>query len=380
MTEAAPFWKRRLDEARAHVRQDGRDPALDGVRGIAVALVFLVHIHRVVGPLAPDDADLQFALHSVSVTGQVGVLLFFVLSGFLIYGLAIERRPPYGAFLWRRLQRIYPTYLAVVAVHLAACLAFPDVSKLPEGAGAAAEYVVRELVLLPGLGATPSLVSVAWTLRYEMAFYLLVGLAVGMPGFVRLSAVVRVLVLLAVLPLTMQTVPLIPGSLFVYGMLAREAYTALEKCELDLRWAAWIVAAAVVPVALYKFVPELRLDYPQMPVWLAQSNHRLRYVLTGVTLGGFVLLAARGGNAISRFAAFKPVRAFGLISYSYYLSHGLVVHFTDIALRPLSSLGYRSATLALVVFAVSFVATVVVAGALFLAVEFPASLRKRILY
>ncbi len=374
------FWRRRLAEARERLDQDGRDPAFDGIRGIAVFLVFLMHAYRVIDPLAPADPTLQLALRTISVTGQAGVHLFFVLSGFLVYGLVLERRPAYGPFLARRVQRIYPTYLVVVALYLGVCLLAPGMSKLPQGAGPAAEYVARTLVLLPGLEPARPLISVAWTLRYEMVFYMLVGLVALMPAFVRLAGSERAVFALLLLPVALWSAGTIPMTLFVFGILAREAYLALGDRHLDTRWIAWAVVAAAVLASIFKFVPELRFDYPQMPQWLAQSNQRLRHVLSGLTLGAAVWLAAMGGNAIARFGAWKPVRAFGLVSYSYYLSHGLALHAMEWGLTPVVESGRRSAALAAAVFVAALALTTATALALFLAVELPASLRKRLFY
>lgn len=90
----------------------GYRPALDGLRGVAIALVILGHA-RIPGLQAPST---------------VGVTLFFVLSGFLITSLLLEERERTGridivAFYKRRARRLLPAlfaFLAVMAVLLAA--------------------------------------------------------------------------------------------------------------------------------------------------------------------------------------------------------------------------------------------------------------------
>jgi len=75
-------------------------PALDGMRTIAIALVFLVH-------LLPEAVPF----------GWFGVYIFFVLSGFLITGILFDSRETahrYKNFYARRALRIFPLYYGVL--------------------------------------------------------------------------------------------------------------------------------------------------------------------------------------------------------------------------------------------------------------------------
>lgn len=87
----------------------GHIPALDGVRGIAAAIVFIYHYG---GGARSSD----FAFHLVGKTihlGWAGVSLFFVLSGFLITGILLDsmQRPKWRVtFYIRRALRIFPLY------------------------------------------------------------------------------------------------------------------------------------------------------------------------------------------------------------------------------------------------------------------------------
>lgn len=374
------FWMRRLAEVRAEASRSGRDPALEGVRGIAVAMVFFVHAVPVIARVVPQDTHIQFALAAVGASGQAGVRLFFVLSGFLIYGLLMERKPRYGPFLWRRVQRIYPAFLVVTGLCLAAGFAVPSVSKLPSGAAPVADYLFRSLVLLPGLGPEPALLAVAWTLRYEMAFYLLIGMLALIPAFFRVRRVWRMAAALALLPPALWNGHTGPAAAFVFGILALEVYSALRGREPRANWLAWLTALALGPAALVKYAPDLLSDYPELLAVVAGASQRQRILIVDGVLAGFVLLAALGGNPIARFAAWKPVRAFGIVSYSYYLSHGIAIQLVATAVEGLGFEASRSLSLGAWVLLASFALSVSIAFALFLTVEFPYSLRKRLLY
>ena len=151
-----------------------RDPALDGLRGFAVLLVYLFHYG---GGLRSHDL-LARALGYLTQAGWVGVEIFFVLSGFLITSLLLDDLSSAGAlprFYMRRALRILPLYLAAV-------LACAGVALM---AGASLAQLNPLLPYLGFLQNVPPLIRVAlrtppplplfhlWSLAVEEQFYLL---------------------------------------------------------------------------------------------------------------------------------------------------------------------------------------------------------------
>lgn len=98
----------RTDERLGHIRE------LDGVRGIAVLAILLLHFYDPVAAANPFGS---------TVTGIIrlcagGVDLFFVLSGFLITRILVASKDAsnyFRVFYARRILRIFPLYFTVIA-------------------------------------------------------------------------------------------------------------------------------------------------------------------------------------------------------------------------------------------------------------------------
>ncbi|HEY0468410.1 MAG TPA: acyltransferase [Polyangiaceae bacterium] len=133
-------------------------PGLDGLRGIAVALVVAFH-QDLIG------------------FGWVGVQLFFVLSGYLITNLLHqERNQPLGTFLrnfyGRRLLRICPLYFGVLLVLTVALLAGAQINGVREGLPYAYTYTYNIWHATNGFVHSRH-ISHFWSLCVEEQFYLL---------------------------------------------------------------------------------------------------------------------------------------------------------------------------------------------------------------
>ncbi|MFL6195572.1 MAG: acyltransferase family protein [Thermoanaerobaculia bacterium] len=97
----------------------GRSAALDGLRGIAILLVLLLHFTMYGGPRAAGGLDLL--VQRFAFAGWIGVDLFFVLSGFLITGILYDSKGGeryFRNFYARRLLRIAPLYYGALVVFL----------------------------------------------------------------------------------------------------------------------------------------------------------------------------------------------------------------------------------------------------------------------
>ncbi|GIE95105.1 hypothetical protein Ari01nite_25700 [Paractinoplanes rishiriensis] len=104
--------------------------------------------------------------------GKYGVLLFFLVSGYVI-PMSLERHGSLRRFWIGRLCRIYPAYLAAIALFALVCafgwLRWPAGLRQETVTG-----VLAHVTMLPDLLGQRGALRVFWTLAYEMTFYLIV--------------------------------------------------------------------------------------------------------------------------------------------------------------------------------------------------------------
>src|SRR5688500_1115080 len=71
----------------SHRGSDGHIPILDGVRGVTILLVLILHFSTYGNGLAASAPLVDRLYYRIAGAGWIGVHLFFVLSGFLITGI-----------------------------------------------------------------------------------------------------------------------------------------------------------------------------------------------------------------------------------------------------------------------------------------------------
>ncbi len=205
----------------------GYRPALDGLRGVAVALVVLGHVG------VPMDG------------GASGVTVFFVLSGFLITALLDERKgEPLRKFYGRRARRLLPALTAVASVAATAML----IAGHPEwwSRSAAAMLYVGNFVRADG--GSLGLLDHTWSLAVEEHFYLL--WPVVFLGFRR-----RALAVATGAAATSMLLLLLwaPNVQLAYNHTASRSGAILVGCALAILWregrlrgshAGWVLVGA----------------------------------------------------------------------------------------------------------------------------------------
>lgn len=295
-----------------------RSPHIDSLRAVAALLVVWTHSAEQFAPLAGGswllDVSDRYNL------GRMGVVAFFCVSGFLIPTSLDARRPDAGrAFVIRRFFRLFPAFWLSIPLGVAALWTLYGRSIPPAD-------IALNLTMIPGLlGATP-VIGLYWTLEYELAFYALCLLlfkagvlhrryvAAAITALFLASYVLGFagLVLLDNQSLAnLGVVSLNFGCLFL-GALWRRALDGrldvIEKVVLAGALALfWIVTPAACAYAVY-----------------GQGSDNPFYVQFPTSYAvGVALFVAMTSVAKVRW---WPLAWVGLVSYSLYLLHPVVIY------------------------------------------------------
>jgi len=281
-------------------------PHLTGLRAVAALMVLLLHFDQIHGNVIARTVP-------PVAYGHLGVDIFFVLSGFImsyVYAPTAARMPvrSYLIFLWRRLARIYPVHLAMLAALLAMVVArrlldtnFWLVADLP-----------RHLLLLHAWTDSLTWNLPAWSISAEWLAYVLFPVFVAL--MLRPASVLPAVATAAVLLLAFQVFVLAhngtaaaflgwPAALrvlseFAMGVLGfRLVHSRKPSQVFDAVAVGALVVCFAVPVELVRVV----------------------------AIGVAVTAIAASEGAVRKFLSTKPMVVLGTISYSIYMVHFLVL-------------------------------------------------------
>jgi peptidoglycan/LPS O-acetylase OafA/YrhL len=306
---------------------------LGGVRGVAVLLVVGVHVGLLGG-------------------GDVGVDVFFPLSGFLITALLYEEFERHGVlslrrFYARRARRLLPAVTVVVAAFgvLSRLVRTFGVS-LPGGTLAGSTLLfannwVATLSAAHGRALGP--LSPTWSLAQEGQFYLVwpavLALLLGwrrQASFVLGVLGVSIVVLVAAVPVVRDaypayrayTSPLDRTAELLLGSAAAILWRERLLPPLFGRAVTGWVASAGLAVVL------ARAGTPQRTTYLAAAVLATVLIVSVLTDGqagsvsdrSWRRFAGRAGGALSAALGSPPLRFTGRVSYGIYLYHLPIYH------------------------------------------------------
>jgi peptidoglycan/LPS O-acetylase OafA/YrhL len=143
--------------------QGNRYAHLDSLRAVAALLVVWTHTAEFFAPLHGGSPLLDVALRYDF--GRIGVVAFFGVSGFLIPTSLQADRPDAGrAFLIRRFLRLFPVYWLSIPLGV---FALWRLIGQPIGQG----EIALNFTMVPDLFGARMVMTSYWTLEYELAFY-----------------------------------------------------------------------------------------------------------------------------------------------------------------------------------------------------------------
>lgn len=316
-------------------------PVLTGMRGWAALWVLLYHAWGQAGmpPIRLAVLGFNVELTPFLRMGGTGVMVFFVLSGFLLslpfaeWQAGMRDKPATGRYLLRRVARVFPAYYAQLAIVLAAAYLSYGPAALPSLAD-----MTRHLLMLfmpPPLGTEPRNL-VWWTLPIEFSFYL------ALPVLAVLLRPDRRIWLIALAWMSMivwryfavtwladssiqarvYASYQLPGSMdsFGFGMLAAVLYVHRENMLFRLKRPVDLDRVTVLALILL-IAAVYWQHYGSDAYW---KNNPIFYLWTpALSLGiSAIVLAGVGGGRIARLLfANRFMKFAGLVSYSVYLWH-----------------------------------------------------------
>lgn len=299
--------------------------ALDGLRGLAVSLVFLVHYEPWITPFLPDGAMRSLSIH-LGDLGNIGVDIFFTLSGYLIYGGIRRRHMAFGPYMGRRLQRLYPTFLVVFMAALVVAIGQGG-SALQEGPGGPLGFILMNLLLLTGVLPFTPLLVVAWSLSWEILFYQIApflerfGKLAGRTPRQRQAIWSLMFIYPVLISFTGSPGNLRFGQFIVGAMLVDQIeHWRIHRSQPSASTLKWLGIAAMV---VYVAGPWLLFDADN-PAKDGLSQW-IRYLLLLATAPTILLACIAGEGGLRKVFGFTPLRWLGNMSYSYYLLHALVI-------------------------------------------------------
>ncbi len=313
------------------------EPALDGLRWFAVALVLIAHF-------IPRLADYR-------VWGTYGVNLFFVLSGFLITTILLRAKERLDAgtsgtlrelkrFHVRRIFRLWPVYYVVLALAFIANIEATRASIWWHVFFLSNEYIIH-------LGAWPGILSHLWTLAVEQQFYILWPLVVFwiptrmLPWAIASLLVIGPLARGLLWAFTNQPPSIImihfPCCLDIFGAGAALAWLRVSPRGLA-RFQPVFLGAALVLLGWFLLAAGLNIGARLPDHWIIYD-----FTIQALGFGGLVaLVLVRPTSRLTSFLRWAPWVYLGTISYSIYLLHNFMHRIAPGLLRHTLGFSYFS--------------------------------------
>ncbi|MDB6024377.1 MAG: hypothetical protein JWM68_600 [Verrucomicrobiales bacterium] len=347
---------------------------MEGLRGLAVLFVFLVHYHALFSGGIAEGSLTYHVSRCLSSIGHTGVDLFFVLSGYLIYGAVVSKPTNYPKFMKRRIQRIYPTFLCVFGIYLLISLVMPAENKIPKGLSQGAIYLAQNLFLLPGMFDIVPFITVAWSLSYELFFYLFIPVVVAVlsmrrwPGFRRAIFFITGTAVLTVY-CWITVFPHLRLIMFVAGILLYETIQSLKLANRLSRQTELFLLFAIVGVfVINHFLSNLSLLHIYEEGGTGKYWRIVRQLLLFITFFTLTWACFTSRGLFKTLFSFTPLRWLGNMSYSYYLVHGLALKGVLIVLRKAAFFG-NSTVMFWMLLPIAMVVTLIISTLLFVLVE-----------
>ncbi|KAF2988866.1 acyltransferase [Methylocystis sp. MJC1] len=321
-------------------REEGRFRCLDSMRGIAALLVVFHHCYKAFDNTGVgvfwwiDHTPLRLL-----VSGRPSVILFFVLSGFVL-AISFERTVSYFGFVIRRFFRIYLPFAFSIFLSYWLFLLIPAAeipsygawfnNNLPHGE-ISLPLLYHHLLMIGDIDSV-RLNNVVWSLIYELRISLV---------FPLLMVIIYRLHAYAAISVALVGCLVVDAFLWLLGYRAESlfySYSPLTAALLTAHFSTFFVFGCVIARhrrSIIKMVEESSGSVKFIVLGLATAvllpaGKWLADLPLGLLASVYIVLALGSGKRIRAALESKPLELLGRISFSLYLLH---VPFFQLAVR-----------------------------------------------
>lgn len=298
-----------------------RLPYLDSLRGIAIALVITQHIGEHTNHTVRDFTFQRLQL------GQMGVAVFFMCSGFII-PVSLERAKSLSKFWIARVFRLYPIYLLVLLAYFVGLQMGEFHTDMP----LRLSNWLMNITMFQEFFGFKHILGLTWTLHWEMVFYLSVSVLfiiklLKHPVFLCLSLnATFVLGTVFVIAFT-DAKALPPQWLALALMYLGTVYNSWVQNNTAPSWLLICIASSVFTIGVV-FYTNMGLNGDLSDPKTGTGSFPVMFAtyMVAMLIFGLIVMFGKSGRLIP----FGSVLAkLGIISYSLYLVHALVIETFD---------------------------------------------------
>lgn len=293
------------------VKKEGLNTSIEGLRGFSAYLVFLSHAVRLYEFQKTGEWKFHFSEHApISGLGLIGVSLFFITTGYLFWDKIISQKLNIVTYFENRVKRLTPVFLAIASISavilLILCIrADKNIFNV--------EFIYNYLSIFAygfcnnSFGSLDRwagfIMGASWTLAHEWTFYLLIPL---MWVFRKKNALLAHILFLYLYLIILKNNYFI---LFHLGAIVAEIKNSRYSIQIENS-----IVKILTPFSLVLLGGAILYahNYQHNNLWLS-------------TICFLVFLPIAFGGNWYGFLTHRSTQLGGLVSYSMYLGHDLVL-------------------------------------------------------
>lgn len=251
--------------------------------------------------------------HLYQTTGQQGVAIFFVISGFIMMDLIDKKHRKAFDFFKARFFRIAPLYYLLTIITLFLGIAY--------------EPTLLRLIQSFSFTALGSILPVGYTLTYEFVFYTLVSVSISIwGGYLNIKLIIFIVFTLIVGDLILNNILISRGYeygnyfiIFIFGMLV--FYLQKNYKQNLKRLSTTFIISFIIMSTIYLFFGHYIFNF--------HHNSVNQYALNNTIPSFFIVLGFLILESKNKIFNSNLFLLLGNASYSIYLTHYIVIHATD---------------------------------------------------